>query len=292
MAFRRQRPHRNRGVSFGQEIPPDNPKSGEFDFMGTLLNASMFGFGFIGIDLLTRGGNIWIGMGALTIGTAAAARLFFHSRSQAEPIVPFDLLRNPVFSLSVATSIASFAAQMLAFVSLPFFFESALHRGQVESGLMMTPWPLAVGIGAPIAGRLADKVSAAVLGAAGLLVLCGSGSLGRPPREPVLGRDRMAYDPMRTGIRLLPGAEQSLDVVGRAAFAQRGCWGNARHGPPHGPDHRGDSRRHIPGCCTFRDRGTVGGRNAGRGRSGRQRRSALSSRGALPPKAAVVADAP
>jgi DHA2 family multidrug resistance protein-like MFS transporter len=36
----------------------------------------------------------------------------------------------------------------------------------------MTPWPLAVGIGAPIAGRLADKVSAAVLGAAGLVVLC------------------------------------------------------------------------------------------------------------------------
>jgi DHA2 family multidrug resistance protein-like MFS transporter len=114
----------------GRKSLPDNPKSGEFDFMGTLLNASMFGFGFIGIDLLTRGGNIWIGMGTLTIGTAAAAGLFFHSRSQAEPIVPFDLLRNPVFSLSVATSIASFAAQMLAFVSLPFFFESALHRGQ------------------------------------------------------------------------------------------------------------------------------------------------------------------
>jgi MFS transporter, DHA2 family, multidrug resistance protein len=133
----------------GRRSLPDNPKSGSFDLKGTLLNASMFGFGFIGIDLLTRGGNIWIGMSTLALGAISAAGLVLHSRSQSEPIVPFDLLRNPVFSLSVATSIASFAAQMLAFVSLPFFFEGALHRSQVETGLMMTPWPLSVGIGRP-----------------------------------------------------------------------------------------------------------------------------------------------
>jgi DHA2 family multidrug resistance protein-like MFS transporter len=107
----------------GRRSLPDNPKSGSFDLKGTLLNASMFGFGFIGIDLLTRGGNIWIGMSTLALGAISAAGLVLHSRSQSEPIVPFDLLRNPVFSLSVATSIASFAAQMLAFVSLPFFLK-------------------------------------------------------------------------------------------------------------------------------------------------------------------------
>jgi MFS transporter, DHA2 family, multidrug resistance protein len=156
----------------GRRSLPDNPKSGSFDLNGTVLNAMMFGFGFIGIDLLTRGGSVWIGLAALLVGAGSGLLLVLHSRSQSQPIVPFDLLRNPVFSLSVATSIASFAAQMLAFVSLPFFFESVLHRTQVETGLLMTPWPLAVGIGAPVAGRLADTVSAAVLSAAGLLVLC------------------------------------------------------------------------------------------------------------------------
>jgi DHA2 family multidrug resistance protein-like MFS transporter len=169
----------------GRRSLPDNPKSGTFDLKGTLLNASMFGFGFIGIDLLTRGGNIWGGLSMLALGTGSAVSLFLHSRSQTEPIVPFDLLRNPVFSLSVATSISSFAAQMLAFVSLPFFFEGTLHRSQVETGLMMTPWPLAVGIGAPIAGRLADKLSAALLGAVGLVVLCaGLALLAGLPENP------------------------------------------------------------------------------------------------------------
>jgi DHA2 family multidrug resistance protein-like MFS transporter len=169
----------------GRKSLPDNPKSGAFDLTGTLLNASMFGFGFIGIDLLTRGGNVWVGASTLALAIAAAVVLFLHSRPQSEPVVPFDLLRHPVFALSVATSVASFAAQMLAFVSLPFFFENVLHQSQVETGLLMTPWPLAVGIGAPVAGRLADRLSAAALGGAGLLVLCiGLALLAGLPANP------------------------------------------------------------------------------------------------------------
>jgi MFS transporter, DHA2 family, multidrug resistance protein len=91
----------------GRKSLPDNPKSGTFDLLGTLLSAAMFGFGFIGIDLLTRGGNVWTGMSTLALGAASGAGLVLHSRKQPEPIVPFDLLRHPVFSLSVATSIAS-----------------------------------------------------------------------------------------------------------------------------------------------------------------------------------------
>ena len=93
--------------------------------------------------------------------------LFLRERHEARPLIPIDLLRIPVIGLSVATSICSFAAYMLAFLALPFWFQSALHRDQVQTGLLMTPWPVGVGLVAPLAGRLADRVPAAILGSAG-----------------------------------------------------------------------------------------------------------------------------
>ena len=72
-------------------------------------------------------------------------------------MLPVDLLRRPLFALSVATSMASFAAQSLAFVSLPFFIESVLQRDAVQTGFLMAPWAIVVAAAAPLAGRLSDR---------------------------------------------------------------------------------------------------------------------------------------
>jgi len=87
-------------------------------------------------------------------------------------MLPVDLFRRPMFALSTVTAICTFAAQGLAFVSLPFYFETVLGRSQVETGFLMTPWPVVVGLMAPIAGRLSDKYSPAALGGIGLSALC------------------------------------------------------------------------------------------------------------------------
>ena len=142
------------------------------DWFSAALSALAFGLFFIGVDTLTHGSNQGaLAAAELVVGVLASVALFMRERHERRPLIPIDLLRIPLFGLSVATSICSFAAYMLAFLALPFWFQSVLHRDQVQTGLLMTPWPVGVGLVAPFAGRLADRIPAAILGSAGLLVL-------------------------------------------------------------------------------------------------------------------------
>lgn len=168
----------------GRTALPDNPRSGKFDVVSTCLNIFTFGLGFTGVDALTRGGDARLGAVELVLAAVAGVTLVVRSNAQATPLVPIDLLRNKLFAMTVLTSIASFCAQMLAFVCLPFYLQGALHRSQVDTGLLMTPWPVAAGLAAFVAGKLADRYSAPILSGAGLGMLAvGLFSIGLLPMQ-------------------------------------------------------------------------------------------------------------
>ena len=141
-----------------------------FDWLSALLNALAFGLVITSVDVLTRTRAKLAGALELIAGLAVGAVLVRRELALPRPLVPFDLLRKPLFALSVATSIGSFAAQTLAFVSLPFLFETVMRHDQVMTGFLLTPWPAAVGAMAPIAGWLADRFSTAILCAIGLVL--------------------------------------------------------------------------------------------------------------------------
>jgi DHA2 family multidrug resistance protein-like MFS transporter len=162
-------------------LPKTKGSDQPFDVVSALLNAVAFGLLIFGAERIARTGSpegyVEVGVG-LVAGVVLARRELKRTR----PLVPVDLLRIPIFGLSVATSVVSFAAQMMAFVALPFFFGTVQGRSAVEIGLLMTPWPIAVGIMAPIAGRLADRYPAGLLGGIGLgLFAVGLGSLAFLP---------------------------------------------------------------------------------------------------------------
>ena len=138
------------------------------------------------------------------------------------PLLPVDLLRRPVFALSLMTSIASFGAQSLAIVSLPFYFEDRLGHSASTSGLLLSPWPIGTALIAPIAGRLADRFIPGLLGSIGLLVMGGGLVLvALSGRRRQSGFARMAARDLRPGLRVFPVAEQPGDHRQRAAGAKR-----------------------------------------------------------------------
>lgn len=116
--------------------------------------------------------------GALICGVA----LVWRESGHPAPLLAIDLFRRPAFTLSALTAICSFAAQGLAFVSLPFLLQDVMGHSQVATGFLMTPWPAVVALMGPIAGTLSDRYPVGVLGTGGLVVLCaGLASLALMP---------------------------------------------------------------------------------------------------------------
>ena len=141
-----------------------------FDAGSAALSALTFGLLIVGIDGYAHGQQLAAVAMELAGSVACGFMLVRRQLDRAAPLLPVDLLRIPLFRLSAATSICSFCAQALAFVSLPFTLQGAMGWDATATGLLMTPWPVATACMAPLAGRLSDRYSAGILGGIGMAV--------------------------------------------------------------------------------------------------------------------------
>jgi DHA2 family multidrug resistance protein-like MFS transporter len=174
------------GLAIALRSLPVNPRTVHpFDLASAGLNALTFGLLVFAVDGLGHSGNRWFQAGELAVAILSGTLLVRRQLALPSPLLPVDLLRIPVFALSIGTSFCSFGAQALAFVSLPFYFHGALGRDAVATGLLMTPWPLATAATAPVAGRLSDRYPSGLLGGIGLSLLAmGLAALASLPDQP------------------------------------------------------------------------------------------------------------
>lgn len=166
-------------------LPRTHRGGGRFDTASALLSAGTFGLLTIGVEQATRGAPWWV-IGLFVIGFLCCGTMLVQRQAgRPAPLLPVDLLRIPIFALSVATSICSYTAQMLALVSLPFLLQHNFGFSAVETGLIITPWPLIMIVIAPTAGALSDRIQPGLLGGIGLAVMaCGLLLLFMLPEAP------------------------------------------------------------------------------------------------------------
>ncbi|MBB2930999.1 MFS transporter [Paraburkholderia silvatlantica] len=213
-------------------LPVNERHPAPYDYVSAVLNAIVFGLLIFAVDGLGHGESNRLV--ALEFVLAIVIGWFFVRRqlTQAAPLLPVDLLANPVFALSISTSVCSFCAQMLAFVALPFMLQETFGFSQVDTGLLMTPWPLVIVGAAPLSGALSDRYPAGMLGGIGLalfaLGLLSLATLGAHPAAFDIGW-RMALCGMGFGVFQSPNNRQILSSAPRErSGGASGMLGTAR----------------------------------------------------------------
>jgi len=150
-------------------LPRVDGTAQRLDLSSVALNAGTFAALVVGAELLPA--NPALALLLIVAAILALAVLVRRERAKDVPLVPLDLLRSDSFRISVVASVLCFSGVAAALVALPFYLQHGLGQSAWMTGLYMTPWPLAVAIAAPLAGRLANRLSTAWLCAAGGAVL-------------------------------------------------------------------------------------------------------------------------
>ncbi|MFT3813075.1 MAG: MFS transporter [Acidovorax sp.] len=182
-------------LALGWRALPHNPAraaGARISAVDVLLNILMFALVFVAADQLGthEDGTVpglpppaaWL---MLAVGIAVGVVYMRRQRARAAPLFPVDLLRIPVFALSMGTSVTAFCAQTLAYIALPFLLLDAYGRSHAQAGLLITAWPLAIVAMGPVVGRLIGRVADGLLGGIGLaLMACGLALLALLPAQP------------------------------------------------------------------------------------------------------------
>lgn len=155
-------------------LPRSSGRGGRFDVLGALLSIVALGGFVLGMDGFAHSGRDWTVAPLLGLSAVAGLVFVLWQRRCPHPLLPLEIFRSRRFSLAAMTSVVAFTGQGIAFISLPFLFQSVQGYSPFMSALLFTPWPLAIIIAGPLAGRISDRINPALISTMGLSIfICG-----------------------------------------------------------------------------------------------------------------------
>jgi EmrB/QacA subfamily drug resistance transporter len=155
-------------------VPNHRPGSTEkFDYSGSIcIFLGLLGF----LVALTFGQSTGF-FQPNVIGLMLFSIIFFYiflriERKVPYPMINLHLFSNRQFSVSVITGFLSFISSSGNVLLAPFFLQNMLGFSPGRAGLLLITVPVAMGITAPIAGYLSDRLGSRPLTIFGLSFLC------------------------------------------------------------------------------------------------------------------------
>lgn len=95
----------------------------------------------------------------------------FIERNTSQPMIDLSLFRNRLLSTNLVTGFLTFIAMAGSLIIIPFYLQDNLGYNAQQAGLMMAIVPAMIGIVAPLAGSLSDRVGTRPITALGLAVI-------------------------------------------------------------------------------------------------------------------------
>lgn len=109
--------------------------------------------------------GVWFAM----VGSLALFWFFLAVERQVpHPVVDLALFRIGTFSAAAFLTLARSLALFGGVFMLPLLLQGVLHYGETQTGLIMLPGALILGVMMPLAGRWADRIGARTLAATGV----------------------------------------------------------------------------------------------------------------------------
>jgi EmrB/QacA subfamily drug resistance transporter len=107
-------------------------------------------------------------VGTIVTGLALAVAFVIRERRAPDPMLDLRLFRSTRFRWGITSGLLSYLVLFGVLFLVPFYFERGLGFGAAQAGLELMMMPLALGLAAPFAGRLADRVGARPLTVGGM----------------------------------------------------------------------------------------------------------------------------
>jgi EmrB/QacA subfamily drug resistance transporter len=142
-----------------------------FDWIGLVLFFSAVVVVFSAISFgNSQGWTSPVILGLFVVGIVLSVGFVRRESRCSEPMLDLGLFRLSRFSSGITSGMLSYLVMFGVLFLMPFYLERGLQVGSGRAGLELMAMPLALGIIAPIAGRLGDRLGARPLAMGGMAI--------------------------------------------------------------------------------------------------------------------------